>query len=143
MDRKRFEHKQGNLIKSLGVFVRKSQEVVNRVGRTFKSGAGKVGAKAKSAPREEVASSLADEIRAMLNERNTPNADLEKRLEMISEAVLQLQEQVAQSNTRQPMGEAQFQDAVDSISDEEGLDEEEKSVLETIFKQNLVLQGRT
>lgn len=134
---------QNNILRNLGVLARKGQKAISGIGKSFKAGSKKAQIHVEPNGTEGMRSVIVQEIRSILNEGHRPGSEIEKRLEMINEAVMQLQEQITHNRSRGSANDEQIHDALSSISEDKGLDDEEKSVLETVFKQNLVLQGRS
>ena len=91
--------------------------------------------------RKEIRSIVIEEpARLQHTERKITLPELEKRLRLMAETILALQERINEPSARGPISEADMWEAVGSLEAAESLTDDERAILVNVFRQNIALQ---
>ena len=92
--------------------------------------------------RVHLRSIVLEELTRLSHKKNPSPGEIEKRLDVLTASIMAIQDKLAELSRNTPLGEVVIDQAMASVAAEDDLDDDEKSVLESIFKENIVLQKR-
>ena len=91
--------------------------------------------------REKIRAIVADELKRFpAKEAELTRTILEERLQLMAETKLALQEKINELSDRGPVSETDMFEAMDSLKAAESLTDDERNILATVFRQNIVIQ---
>ncbi|MBF0594749.1 MAG: hypothetical protein HQL22_07260 [Candidatus Omnitrophica bacterium] len=126
-------------VRTLGVIAGQARRGLAGFWETFQQTRSKIGISLLS--REDIRKIVSEEVpRVSAEQHELSLQEHERRLKAMSEALLALQEKIGELQKSGRLNEQTMSQAVSAIEHDEHFSDDERNILATILKQNLVLQ---
>ncbi|HIJ70605.1 MAG TPA: hypothetical protein HPP87_04480 [Planctomycetes bacterium] len=122
----------------MGKFIGKSFNALSLFRNALRESAGKLRPRDSS---EKIRAIVIEELTHLpAKEAELSGTDFEKRLQLMADTILALQEKINELGFRGPVSETDMFEAMDSLKATELLTEDERAILVTVFRQNIAIQ---
>lgn len=130
------------LASGLGKFVGVSYSVLVRAGKAPRNALRKsVGKLRPMSARERIRSIIAEELAHLMGKQaELTSAELQERLQVMTEAIESLREEIAELSAHGPVSGADVFKAMRSLRATYSLTSDESAILASVFRQNIAIQ---